>query len=100
GRSRPFPAPRTAGGVLTQPRIPMAVAHPTELAVPLERTAAAFRAGTTPPLQAVVKLNVRTRAGRTEELPFVIDSGAGVTSVPWATAVSRGIPIGTTGMTS
>ncbi len=78
----------------------MAIARLDEIAVPLKKTAAAFRPGTTPPLEARVKVNVRTRAGGTEELEFVIDSGAGVTSIPWATAVSWGIPIGTTRVTS
>jgi hypothetical protein len=75
----------------------MAIAQPTGFAEPLIATAAPFRGWlSTPPLQARVEVLVRDRSGQWRKLKFVVDSGAGVTSIPWAVASRDGIPIGTT----
>lgn len=74
----------------------MATARPTGFAEPLRATAAPFRPGATPPLRAAVPLHVRDRLGGWVPLEFVVDSGAGVTSIPWSMASCLGIPIGNT----
>jgi hypothetical protein len=43
-----------------------------------------------------VQILVRDLSGQWQQLEFVVDSGAGVTSIPWITATCFGIPIGTT----
>jgi hypothetical protein len=74
----------------------MATAQPTGFAEPLNPTGPAFRPGiSTPPLRAAVEVQVRALSGLWHQLDFIVDSGAGVTSIPWATASCFGIPLGT-----
>lgn len=74
----------------------MATVRPNGFAQPLIPTAPSFRpARSTPPLRAVVEVRVKDRSGLWPTLDFVVDSGAGVTSIPWITASIHDIPIGT-----
>jgi hypothetical protein len=47
-----------------------------------------------------VQVNVRDRIGGWVPVEFVVDSGAGISSIPWSLASCLGIPIGTTRITS
>jgi hypothetical protein len=78
----------------------MATAQPNGFAEPLIPTAAPFRIGATPPLRAAVQLHIRDRGGNSVAVEFVVDSGAGISSIPWSLASCLGIPIGTTRVTS
>jgi hypothetical protein len=73
----------------------MATALPNGFEQPLIDTAGPFRpTQSTPPLRAAVEVKVRDLSGEWPVLEFVVDSGAGVTSIPWLTATCCGIPIG------
>jgi hypothetical protein len=78
----------------------MANAQPHGFAEPLTATATPFRIGATPPLRAAVQLHVRDHSGGWVPVKFVVDSGAGISSIPWSLASCLGIPIGTTRVTS
>ncbi len=78
----------------------MANAQAHGFAEPLTATAAPFRIGATPPLRAAVQTHVRDLSGCWVGVEFVVDSGAGITSIPWSLASCLGIPIGTTLTTS